>query len=139
MQKLIKDNFFSSCRIFSWLGAAAVPAVLGGFLTRVTDNFNLVTSLGMAAIFYPFVLVFSALFGGPILYMLYKRGRESLWPVLFSAAISGVALSLMLSIASGLQLHNMPINTLYAALNAFAFYMMHYYCCLKSNANKPNQ
>jgi hypothetical protein len=77
----------------------AIPAVIGAVLTPVTQEFDMVTVVGFAAIFYVITGAVTAAIAAPIFYWLRRRNLVRWWTALLTGFFIGVlvALSIRLS------------------------------------------
>jgi hypothetical protein len=73
------------------MGAAAVPTIIGGFLTLPGTHFLLVQIVGFALISYVVTLVFVALFTFPLYFWLARRGLIRSWVCVSAGFLVGTA------------------------------------------------
>jgi len=84
------------CAVVSFLAAPILPALIGGYMARPGTEPDIVTTVGMAAVAYPFILVVSFLIGAPVLIFFEKRRMASLWALTCAGVVGGVVASPLL-------------------------------------------
>lgn len=112
-----------------WMAGLIAPlpaAVAGGIGTRFGHEVDLVLSAGMSLIFYPCVLVFAVIIGGPVFYGLKARGWANPFVLTVAGAIAGGLISIALAWDGPRE--NVVIMAIYGGLTAATFWISRRLC-----------
>jgi len=122
------------CTLVSFFAAPILPALIGGNMTRLGREPDIVTTVGMGAVAYPFILVVSLCIGAPILILFENRKISKVWTLTCAGVVGGVVASPLL--------HGWPTPSdvltvgLGGGLTAFAFATLRAICMKAATNNK---
>ena len=108
----------------------AIPAVIGAFLTPITQEFDIVTVVGFAAIFYVITGAVTAALAVPIFYWLRRRNLVRWWTALSTGLFIGVLVALSIRLpnirylAGDILRHDISLLGFEGAASALVFWII---------------